>query len=378
MMLLEAFEKLEEPRDKRGKKYKLSDLMVMTVYGILCGFTDFVNIADYLKVNEKYFTELLDLKYGTPSHDCLSDIFAKINPQKFMELFVEWLETIVDDRIGSKISIDGKAVKSATDKINGGNTPYIVSAFIGSSGISLGQVKVDDKSNEITAIPELLELIDIKGSIITIDAIGTQEEIANKIVKKEAHYILDVKKNQKNLLKNIKQQFKKYNNLEGHKEVYTKRTLEKDHGRIEERKYYLTYNVDSIKDKEKWKTVKCVAYVRIEKIMNDETIITEKYYICDYEISIDEFEETVRDHWNIETGLHWKLDVIFREDDSRSRIGNSIHNLSLVRKIAFNLTNLDDSFKPKTPLRRKITRYLFDFSRIERLLFEVIPNVNRN
>lgn len=378
MSLLEAFEKLEEPRDNRGKKYKLSDLMVMTVYGILCGFTDFVNIADYLKVNEKYFTELLDLEYGTPSHDCLSDIFAKINPQKFMELFVKWLETIVDYRIGSKISIDGKAVKSATDKINGGNTPYIVSAFIGSSGISLGQVKVNDKSNEITAIPELLELIDIKGAIITIDAIGTQEEIANKIVEKEAHYILDVKNNQKNLLKNIKKQFKKYNNLEGHKEVYTKRTLEKDHGRIEERKYYLTYNINLIEDIEKWKTVKSIVYVRIEKIMNDETIITDKYYICDYEISIDEFEETVRDHWNIETGLHWKLDVIFREDDSRSRIGNSIHNLSLVRKIAFNLTNLDDSFKLKTPLRRKITRYLFDFSRIERLLFEVIPKVNRN
>lgn len=377
MILIDVFKKLDDPRDNRGKKYKLEDLMIMTIYGILCGFTDFVNIADFLKLQEDYFTELLKLEYGTPSHDCLSDIFGAINPKKFMEVFVEWIEKIVENKSGLKISIDGKAVRSATDKLNGGNTPYIVSAFIGELGLSIGQVKVDDKSNEITAIPELLDLIDVAGATITIDAIGTQVDIAKKIIEKGAHYILDVKGNQKTLKNNIKGQFNKYNNLIGHEEVATKRTIEKDHGRIEIRNYYVTYNTSNIKDKENWGSVKALIYVRIERIVNDESTITDKYYICDYEISIDEVVETIRDHWNIETGLHWRLDVIFREDNSRNRINNSVHNLSMVRKFAFNLASLDDSFKPNTPLRRKITRYTFNFKMIERLLFNILPSKNQ-
>ena len=174
MNLFERFEVLEDPRDIRGKKYKLIDILIMTIYGLLFGLKDFVNIADYMKLNEEYFTELLGLENGTPSHDCLSDIYARIDSKKFMEIFIKWTKDIVHKKTGKKISIDGKAVRSATDKINNGNIPYIVSAFIGELGLSIGQVKVDDKSNEITAIPELLDLIDIEGAIITIDAIGTQ------------------------------------------------------------------------------------------------------------------------------------------------------------------------------------------------------------
>ena len=174
--LFEKFEVLEDPRDIRGKRYKLIDILIMTIYGILCGITDFTNIADFLKLKEEYFTQLLNLENGTPSHDCLSDVFAVIDSKKFMQIFVEWTKEIIQMKTDKNISIDGKAVKSATDMINGGNTPYIVSAFLGDIGISIGQVKVDEKSNEITAIPELLDLLDISGSHITIDAIGTQEK----------------------------------------------------------------------------------------------------------------------------------------------------------------------------------------------------------
>ena len=375
MNLFERFEILEDPRDIRGKKYKLIDILIMTIYGLLCGLKDYVNIADFMKLKEDYFTKLLNLENGTPSHDCLSDVFAVIDSKKFMKIFIEWTKDIIKTKTGKKISIDGKAIKSATDKINNGNIPYIVSAFIGEIGLSIGQVKVDDKSNEITAIPDLLDLLDIEGATITIDAIGTQEEIVNKIVDKGAHYVLPVKDNQKVLKKQIKSHFESYNNLYGNNEVFHKKTTEKDHGRIEEREYFLSYNVSKIKDKDKWKTVKAIAYTKVCRTYKDETIMTENYYIIDYEISIEKLIESIRDHWNIECGLHWKLDVILDEDHSRNRVNNSINNLSIMRKIVFNLASLDNSFG-KVPLQRKLTRYMLDFNNIEKLIFQVIPSIS--
>lgn len=375
MNLFERFEVLEDPRDIRGKKYKLIDILIMTIYAILCGQEDYVNIAYFMKLKEDYFTSLLGLENGTPSHDCLSDLYAKIDSKRFMHIFIEWTKEIVKNKTGKIISIDGKAIRNATDKINGGNIPYIVSAFLGDIGLSIGQVKVDDKSNEITAIPDLLDLIDIKGATITIDAIGTQEDIVNKIVDKKAHYVLKAKENQKALYKDIKRYFNKQYNLYGNKEIKYKKTTEKDHGRAEIREYFLSYNVDTITDKEKWKTVNAIAYVKVQTMINEEVTITDNYYIIDYKIDIDRLEEVIRDHWNIECGLHWRLDVIMSEDYSRNRVKNSINNLSILRKIVFNLASLDNSFG-KVPLKRKLTNYMLDFSKIERLIFEVIPSLD--
>ena len=375
MNLFERFEVLEDPRDERGKKYKLIDILIMTIYGLLCGLKDFTNIADFMKLKNDYFTKLLNLENGTPSHDCLSDLYASIDPKQFMKIFIEWTKDILEKKTGKKISIDGKAIKSATDKINNGNIPYIVSAFIGEIGLSIGEVKVDDKSNEITAIPDLLDLLDIEGATITIDAIGTQEEIINKIVSKGAHYVLPVKDNQRGLKKEIRAIFESYNNLLGNPEVFSKKTIEKDHGRIEEREYYLTYNISKITDKEKWKTVNAFAYMRVTRTEQDETTITDNYYIIDYKIKIDKLIEVIRDHWNIECGLHWRLDVILDEDHSTNKIGYSIENLSTLRKIVFNLASLDNRFG-KVPLQRKLTRYMLDFENIEKLIFEVIPSIS--
>ena len=374
MNLFERFEVLEDPRDIRGKKYKLIDVLIMTIYAILCGQEDYVNIADFMKLKEDYFKELLNLENGTPSHDCLSDLYARIDCKKFMKIFIEWTKELVQNKTGKIISIDGKAVRSATDKINGGNIPYIVSAFLGDVGLSIGQVKVDDKSNEINAIPELIELLEIEGATITIDAIGTQEEIINKIVSKGGHYVLKVKDNQKELKKDIKKYFNKQNNLYGNLEIKYKKSVEKDHGRGEIREYFLSKNISNITDKEKWKTVKSIVYVKVQTMNNDEIKITDNYYIADYEIEIDRLEEVIRNHWNIECGLHWRLDVIMNEDYSRNRVGNSINNLSILRKIVFNLASLDNSFG-KVPLKRKLTRYVLDFKNIERLIFDVIPNL---
>lgn len=375
MSLFEQFKVLEDPRDIRGKKYKLIDILIMTIYAILCGQTDYVNIAYFMKLKEEYFNELLGLENGTPSHDCLSDLYAQIDSKKFMTIFIEWINEIVKNKTGKMISIDGKAIRSATNKIQGGNIPYIVSAFLGDISISIVQVKVDDKSNEITAIPDLLDLIDITGATITIDSIGVQEKIVNKIVVNKGHYVLKIKENQKQLLKDIKKYFNKQYNLYGNKNIKYYKTIGKNHGRSEIREYFLSYDVSLISDKEKWKTVKAIAYTRIQTMINDEIIITDNYYIIDYQIDIKRLEEVIRDHWNIECGLHWRLDVILDEDHSRNRIGNSINNLSILRKIVFNLASLDDSFG-KVPLKRKLTNYVLDFSKIERLIFEVIPNLD--
>lgn len=374
--LFEHFEVLEDPRDIRGKKHKLIDILIMTIYGTLCGYSDFFNMVDFLKLYEDYFDKLLNLDNGVPSHDCFSRVFASIDSKKFMELFIDWIKSIVKDKTGRFASIDGKAIKSATDTVNGGNTPYIVSAFLSETGISLGQVKVNDKSNEITAIPELLDLIDIQGMFVTIDAIGTQENIANKIVDKKGDYVLKVKNNQKDLKDDIKRYFD-FNSKEENLNiaVYTSYP-EKCHGRIETRKYFMSYDIDAITDKNKWKTIKAIGMVNVYKEVKNIQTVDTQYFIISKKISLATFEDATRSHWNIETGLHWKLDVILNEDHSTSKKGDSISNLSIIRKIVFNLARLDPSFGTGYSLKRKMTRYSFDFSNIENLLFKVIPSIS--
>lgn len=372
--LYNRFEILEDPRDIRGKKHDLSNILVMTIYGILCGYTDFTNLADFIKVHEDYFTKLLSLENGTPSYDTFSNVFSMIDSKKFLELFINWIKEIVKKN-GIHLSIDGKAIKSARDKINGGNTPYIVSGFLADIGISIGQVKVDDKSNEITAIPELINLLDIENRIITIDAIGTQENICNLITSKEkkGDYILKVKDNQKDLKDDIKTYFELGLKRDEQQIAIWENDYEKDHGRIEKRTYYLSYEIDSISDKEKWKSVQAIGRIDVKKIENGKEKITKHYYILSKAFDMETFMKTTREHWNIECGLHWRLDVIMDEDHSRNREGNSINNLSLVRKIVFNLARLDKSMGEKLTLKQKMTRYTSNFKNIENLIFNVIP-----
>ena len=372
--LFNHFEILEDPRDIRGKKHELSNIIVMTIYGILCGYTDFTNLADFLKVHEDYFINLLNLENGTPSHDTLSNVFRSIDSKKFMDLFIKWIKEVIGSK-GYHISIDGKAIKSARDKINGANTPYIVSAFLSDIGLSIGQVKVDDKSNEITAIPELIELLDIKDKIITIDAIGTQEEICNLIISKKGQYILKVKDNQQELKDDIKTYFELGLQEDNSDIAIFETNYEKDHGRIEKRTYYLSYDVSCIHDKDKWKSVKAIGRMDVYREENGKITNTINYYILSHKLDFDTFIRVNREHWNIECSLHWRLDVILDEDHSRNRMDNSIENLSIIRKIIFNLARLDTSMGDKLTLKQKMTRYTSDFKNIENLIFCVIPNL---
>jgi predicted transposase YbfD/YdcC len=347
----------------------------MVIYGILNGYDDFDNIAYFLKLNEPYFKKLLSIE-KTPSHDCLSDLFAVLDPKEFMNIFIEWISAVVEKRTGAIIAIDGKAVKSARDKINGGNTPYILSAYLSEIGISIGQVEVDKKSNEIKSIPELINILDIKGCYITIDAVGTQEEIIRKIVGKGGHFVLKVKGNQKTLKEDLQKYFDTH--IGNDANIIVKTTdVEKNHGREEYREYYLSYNTNCIRNRKKWDKVSSIGMVRVYRSVNGVMEIKDHYYIMDTKISAEMFIKTTRSHWNIECGLHWRLDVILNEDRSRNRIGHSISNLAIIRKIVFNLVRLDTSFG-NTKKKKKMTNYKTDFRNIEKLIFTVIPKVNLN
>lgn len=291
-----------------------------------------------------------------------------------MNMFISWIKEIVGQK-GLHIAIDGKAIKSARDKINNGNTPYILSGFLCDIGLSLGQLKVDNKSNEITAIPDLLDLIDIKGKMITMDAIGTQEEIANKIVyEKKSSYILKVKDNQKELKDDIKTYFDLGIKREDPDIAIYETDYEKNHGRIEKRTYYLSYDLDCISNKEKWKSIKAIGRIDVYREEKGVSTTTKNYYILSQQFSLDRFIQVTREHWNIECSLHWRLDVILDEDHSTSKKDNSIDNLAIIRKIVFNLARLDTSMGNLT-LKKKMTRYLFDFHNIENLIFNVIPSL---
>lgn len=377
--LIMYFNELTDTRDNRGLKHELTNCIVMTIFGVLAGHYDAENIAYFLKLNEEYFINELNLENGTPSPDTLLRIYSLINPEEFMNAFVSWVKNIVEEKntsLGNKyklVPIDGKAIKSATDKINGGNIPYIVSAFLYDLGISIGQVKVDDKSNEITAIPDLLELIDISDCIITIDAIGCQKSIVKKIVDKNAHYCLNVKNNKKILYTEIKEYFDfALNNNEELKAICQYSETNKDHGRIERREHFITYNVDFIYGKDEWENLNLIGMTRNYREVNGEVSIQEKYYISDLRLSAEDFARYTRGHWSIENNLHWILDVHFREDWNLCKEENALKNLAVIRKICYNLTKLDP-VNTKLSFKKKLTLYNHDLNNIKRLIFNVVP-----
>lgn len=376
--LINIFSELEDPRDNRGKKHELIHVIVLAIYGILCGYTDFTNMAYFLKKNEDKLSKELNLLNGIPSHDTFSFVFRLINPDTFMKLFIKWTKQVVQEKSlnNSHIAIDGKAIKSATDKVNNGNIPYIVSAFLTETGISIGQVKVNDKSNEIKAIPDLLDLIDIEGYTITIDAIGSQKQIVDKIVDKHGNYCLSVKENQRALHNDIKNYYDAFiNDSEELNRINTYKTIEKNHGRIETRKYYISDNLYYINDVDKWRDLAAIGMVK--QTRQERGTISEEthYYILNQFIDASKFGEYVRNHWAIENNLHWVLDVIFDEDHSTAKKNSAIENISTIRKIAFNLTKLDPLMKDKTT-KKKIIDYTFDFDNFKRLIYDVIPNNN--
>lgn len=367
------FNEMEDPRNEKGLKYPLMDIIILAIYGVLCGFTDFTNMAYYLKKREEELITALDLKKGVPSHDVFSDVFRLLDVEKFMGLFVRWIQDVAYKKGGRHIAIDGKAVRGATRKALNGNIPYIVSAFMCDCGLSIGQKEVGNKTNEITEIPKLLDLIDIKGCTITIDAIGTQKEIMDKITKKDGHYCLQLKKNQKTAYGSVELYFKDLLSMKDRPEEHQE--INKGHGRIEKRTYRVATDESEISNVVplEWKTVRCLGMAVLERETADgKKSVETHYHVMDRAMTAEEYAGYARGHWKIENSLHWVLDIHFGEDRSTAREDNAIANLTLLRKIAFNLVKLDPKEAGKTT-KKKIIDFMTDVEVFKRLIYEVIP-----
>lgn len=396
--LIEMFDKIIDIRDSNGKRHCLSHILVMSVCGILNRQLDFEDIHDYALSREEYFNKKLKLWNGIPCEATFRNVFRIIKPENFLQIFMEWIKKTVEGQSGKQIIIDGKAIRAATGKCINGNIPYIVSAYLADIGISIGQIKVSDKSNEITAIPELLELLDIEGCIITIDAIGTQTQIMNQIKKKKGEFVLPLKKNNKGAYMEVVEYFKDSIESDFYEKITSKKmedtinyvnsyseefevniTRGSNHGRKEERIYVKSKNVKWLKDK-KWKHVANVVMAINNVTVHDNSV---RYYVSSIDLPVEELGKIIRKHWQIENNLHWVLDMYFYEDLSRNRKDKAIENLSLVRKLCYNIIKMDtryDRFNKngnliKLSTKRKMNRYLNYPEEFEELLNVIIPQI---
>ena len=377
MEMKKYFSDLVDSRDNRGLRHTLVDIVVMSIYVVLCGYTDTENMAFFMKLQEEYFTKLLDLKHGVPSADTLLRVFAIIEPESFMQMFYCWIRDVLSvlqknsDSEVQRIAIDGKAIHAAAEK--GGHIPYIISAYLGNYGLSIGQLKVGEKTNEIKEIPKLLKNLDITDCVITIDAIGCQKQIAKQIVEQKGHYCLAVKTNQAILYQEIKDYFS-YAEKEEPEQISVYQTIEKNHGRIEKRKYLISSDIEYLSGRDNWKDLKSIGKVESIREVDGKRSIEMRYYILDQNISAEEMSHIVRGHWEIENNLHWVLDVHFREDACKVKVKKAMQNLSLIRKICYNLIKLDKRFDKKKRMTYKKMSMLYNchLEYIEDLIFERI------
>lgn len=370
------FEDLEDPRNEKGKIYPLMDIIILALYGVLIGFGDFSNMSYYLKKHEEELIKKLELAAGVPPHDVFSDVFRAIDVDAFMKRFVTWTREIAYKKSGQHIALDGKAVRAAAKKAEGGNIPYVISAFLCGSGLSVGQKEVGEKTNEIKEIPELLDMIDITECFVTIDAIGTQKDIMDKIKEKGGHFCLQLKRNQKNAFEDVELFFgdmEKNHSREFSKMDYYMQE-EKSHGRIEKREYRVFVEQEEIKSvlSTKWEHVECLGMAKLTG-KNGNTVSEEiHYHLLDTAVSAKEYGSLAREHWEIENSLHWVLDIHFREDACTANADHALANLALLRKIAFNFTKLDPEMAKKSTKKRMID-FMTDVDLFKRLVFEVIP-----
>lgn len=351
------FGSITDPRVERSKKHKLIDIITITICGVICGGDSWVDIAMFGESKKEWFEGFLELSNGIPSHDTFGDVFSRIDPAQFRECFMEWVKAVKELTRGHLVSIDGKTVRRSYDRFGGKDAIHMVSAWSSANGLVLGQIKTDEKSNEITAIPELLKLLEISGSIVSIDAMGCQKEIARAIVDKGADYVLSLKQNQGNLHEDVKELFDGALELGFDGIEYdTYETVEKGHGRIETRQCWAISDpqgLSYIRSLSKWKNLNSVAMVRAQRRIGETVSVESRYYISSLKGDARQLLPAIRGHWGIENSLHWVLDIAFREDDSRVRKDNAPENLAVIRHIALNLLKQEKSLKVGINAKRK-------------------------
>lgn len=346
----ESFSKLEDPRIERNKLHKLLDIIVITVCAVICGADNWVEIELFGKKKQEWLRQFLELPNGVPSHDTFGRVFSLLNAEQFQACFYEWVKVVEKVTSGQIIALDGKQLRGSLDGYAGKGAIYMVNAWASANHVAIGQRTVDQKSNEITAIPELLAMLEIAGCIITIDAIGCQTEIAEQIIEKEADYVLAVKGNQGHLFADMSELFALCLQEEG---PYTPiddyhKTVNKDHGRIEIRECWAIeadpYQ-ESIHRLAEWKQVRSLVMVRGKRQIGEEVTSQDRYFISSLAPDAEKLLAAVRSHWGIENSLHWVLDVVFDEDHSRVRKDHAPQNLAVIRQMALNMLKKEKTAK---------------------------------
>ncbi|BAY65589.1 transposase ISAs1 family protein [Calothrix brevissima NIES-22] len=366
--IADHFAQMEDPRIDRTKRHKLIDIITIAVCAVICGADSWVAIEIYGCAKYEWLKTFLELPNGIPSHDTFARVFAQINPEQFQSCFVNWMKSIQKVTAGEVVAIDGKTLCGYYDKSNDQRAIQMVSAWASTNKLVLGQVKVDENSNEITAIPELLKVLELSGCIVTIDAIGCQKEIVKLITQQNADYVITLKKNQGNLYDEVEKLFKSgiSNSFQGI-ETSTYKTEEMGHGRHEIRHYVMLTEIGSRLDPESvWSNFNSVGMVESVRSLDGKTTVETRYFISSLEENAEKFANCVRSHWGIENSLHWILDVALREDDCRIRKDNAPQNFAVLRQIAVNV--LGEDKRVKLGIKNKQFLAVMDNKYLERVL----------
>lgn len=355
LSLIEEFKTIADPRVDRTRDHDLIDILVIAICALLCAAESFNDMEDFGKAKQDWFKTFLKLRNGIPSHDTFNRVFAALDPKQFLDCFLRWTQSLRQAVAQEVVALDGKALRRALNKKQ--SPKYVVSAWAESNNLVLGQLKVDDKSNEITAVPQLLRVLELAGCIVTVDAMGCQKKIAREIIEADADYVLALKGNQETVHQEVKSFLD--DTLEEKKAPRPKaapvpkavatlqemQTVEKDHGRTETRRYYQSDDLDWFADRAKWEGLRTVGMVESIREVDGKTTVERRYYLSSLKLDVETFARAVRGHWGVENKLHWVMDVCFREDQSRARTGYAAENLATLRRLALNLLKREKTRK---------------------------------
>ncbi len=361
------FASLTDPR-RRKVTYPLINIVTIALCAVIAGADDFVTIAAWARQKRAWLAKILDLSSGIPSHDRFNAIFKAIKPVEFERCLLSWVTSLHEVTAGQLVAIDGKTLRQSFDKADAKSAIHMVSAWATANHISLGQVVVDQKSNEITAIPKLLELLDVSGCLVSIDAMGCQVEIASKIIEAKADYVLAVKANQPTLHEGIVEFFlDQMGDDFARVKVSRHETVGHGHGRDERRTYYVCDVPDDLPDRARWKGLKRIGVAISDTVRGGKPCDDVRYYILSRKLNARSFGAVVRGHWSIENSLHWQLDMSFGEDRSRIRKGHADANFAIVRRMALSLLKNEKSQKVGVKTKRLTAGWNDDY--LEQVLF---------